>query len=90
MAYLNRKGIVDAVLTEDSDLLAFGAKCVIYKADFKRMTGDEIFLDDIPVRCEKFKGWSHCSFLFACILSGCDYLPNLPGVGLATAIASLS
>lgn len=89
LAYLSRANIIDAVLTEDSDLLAFGAKCVLFKTDFKSLTVDELKLDDIPKNCAKFKGWSHCRFVAACILAGCDYLPNLPGVGLATAISML-
>ena len=32
MAYLARHNIVDAVLTEDSDLIVFGCKHIIYKA----------------------------------------------------------
>ena len=34
LAYLNRAGIVDFIITEDSDLLAFGAKKILYKLDF--------------------------------------------------------
>ena len=30
LAYLNKAGIVQAVITEDSDLLAFGCKKVLY------------------------------------------------------------
>lgn len=40
LAYLSRCGFIDAVLTEDSDLLVFGAKCVLLKVDFKNMTAD--------------------------------------------------
>jgi exonuclease-1 len=31
LAYLSKIGIIDAVLTEDSDLLSFGCSRVIYK-----------------------------------------------------------
>ena len=33
LAYLNKIGHVDGVITEDSDLLAFGASCIFYKMD---------------------------------------------------------
>ncbi|KAI2522015.1 EXO1 isoform 6, partial [Pan troglodytes] len=33
LAYLNKAGIVQAIITEDSDLLAFGCKKVILKMD---------------------------------------------------------
>ena len=39
LAYLSRTGIVDFIITEDSDLLAFGAKKILYKLDFATMIG---------------------------------------------------
>jgi len=39
LAYLSRKGIVDIIITEDSDLLAFGAKKILYKLDFSTLNG---------------------------------------------------
>jgi exonuclease-1 len=33
LAYLSKIGYVDAVITEDSDLIPFGAACIIYKLD---------------------------------------------------------
>lgn len=33
LAYLSKIGYVDAVITEDSDLIPFGAACIIYKMD---------------------------------------------------------
>ena len=33
MAYLAKNGMVDAVITEDSDLIAYGCPCVILKLD---------------------------------------------------------
>lgn len=47
LAYLNRIGYVDFILTEDSDMLAFGAPKVLYKFDFINFTGQEICLDNI-------------------------------------------
>ena len=37
LAYLSRIGLVDAVITEDSDLLCFGAKKVLYKFNDSRV-----------------------------------------------------
>jgi len=39
LAYLSISGIADIVLTEDSDLLAFGAKRVLYKLDYSTYRG---------------------------------------------------
>ena len=33
LAYLERAGLVDAILTEDSDLLVFGCQNVLFKLD---------------------------------------------------------
>ena len=39
LAYLSRKDLVDVIITEDSDLLAFGAKRILYKLDFTTLNG---------------------------------------------------
>ena len=46
LAYLSKQGMVDLVITEDSDLLLFGARKIIFKmgADY---VGQEVKLDDI-------------------------------------------
>lgn len=40
LAYLSRVGIVDIIITEDSDLLAFGARKILYKLDFTTLNGE--------------------------------------------------
>ena len=42
LAFLYREGIVDAVITEDSDLLPYGARRVFYKLDRASATGQEV------------------------------------------------
>lgn len=39
LAYLSREGIADVIITEDSDLMAFGAKKMLYKLDFQSLVG---------------------------------------------------
>ena len=39
LAYLSRQGIADVIITEDSDLMAFGARRMLYKLDFTTMVG---------------------------------------------------
>lgn len=34
LAYLNKTNYIDAIITEDSDLIAFGAKKIIFKMDY--------------------------------------------------------
>ncbi|KAG8349150.1 XPG N terminal domain [Trypanosoma vivax] len=83
LAYLCRKGYVQAVITEDSDLIAYHCPCLIAKLDSKGNC-EVLNVQDLR-RCETFAGLSYQAFLVGCILSGCDYLPNLPGIGVKKA-----
>jgi exonuclease-1 len=78
LAYLSRSGMVDFIITEDSDLLAFGAKKILYKLDFKTLNGEELCLESIKGDPESGFNWfSHCMFLSTCIMAGCDYLQEI-------------
>ena len=85
LAYLERKGIIDGILSEDSDLLVFGAKCLLTKLD---QYGDciEISRKDFTA-CQDVSlvGWTDAEFRCMAILSGCDYLTNINKMGLKTA-----
>ena len=85
LAYLEQKGIISAVLSEDSDLLVFGTKCLLTKLD---QYGDcvEINREDFT-SCREISlvGWSDTEFRRMAILSGCDYLRGIPKMGLMKA-----
>jgi len=85
LAYLEKKGIIDGILSEDSDLLVFGAKCLVTKLD---QYGDCVVIrrDDFT-SCKDISmvGWSDAEFRWMAILSGCDYLPGIEKMGLKTA-----
>ena len=92
LAYLERAGIVDAILTEDSDMLVFGCQHVLYKLDPVAYTVVSISRSDFGSVSSSnndsgisLAGWSDKQFRAWCILSGCDYLPNIPGIGIKTA-----
>ncbi|XP_066995742.2 exonuclease 1 isoform X2 [Anabrus simplex] len=86
LAYLNLKGIAQLVITEDSDLVLFGCKKILFKMD---VMGNGLLVEQerlhlaMGVRVERF---SFDVFRYMCILSGCDYLPSLPGIGLGKAL----
>ncbi|XP_070257216.1 exonuclease 1 [Myotis yumanensis] len=84
LAYLNKAGIVQAIVTEDSDLLAFGCKKVILKMD---QFGNGLEIDQARLgRCRQLGDvFTEEKFRYMCILSGCDYLSSLRGIGLAKA-----
>ncbi|XP_068105390.1 exonuclease 1 isoform X2 [Hyperolius riggenbachi] len=84
LAYLNKNGFAQAIITEDSDLLAFGCKKVILKMD---QYGNGLEIDQARFGMCKHLGdvFTEEKFRYMCILSGCDYLPSIHGVGLAKA-----
>jgi exonuclease 1 len=85
MAYLERNGIVQGVISEDSDLLVFGVKRLITKLD---QYGECIEInrrDFASLRSINIVDWTDADFRRMAILSGCDYLPNISKMGLKTA-----
>eukprot|EP00898_Chlorokybus_atmophyticus_P007678 jgi/Chlat1/7911/Chrsp68S09180 len=85
MAYLAYSGYVHAVLTEDSDLIAYACPRILYKMD-NMGNGSEIEFANLP-RCTQlnFVDFTRQMVLEMCILSGCDYLPSLSGIGVKKA-----
>jgi len=53
LGYLSISGYVDAVISEDSDLLAYGCNRVLFKMD-KFGNGEEINLDRLVSNCQFF------------------------------------
>ncbi|KAJ3026352.1 UNVERIFIED_CONTAM: Rad2 nuclease [Siphonaria sp. JEL0065] len=89
LVYLEKIKKVDAVLTEDSDLLVFGCQRLLLKLDANG-NAIEICAKDFPHVPTMRRGWSFQKFRQACILSGCDYLPSLKGVGIKKAFDSMN
>ncbi len=87
LAYLARKQLIDFVITEDSDLLVFGCPKVLYKIDFCKLQGRMVKLSNLECLPKINEArLSHSHFMYACILSGCDYLENIPQMGFKTAL----
>lgn len=85
LVYLERNNIIQGILSEDSDMLVFGAHRLLTKLD---QYGNciEINRDDFTA-CREISlvGWSQAEFRTMAILSGCDYLANINKMGLRTA-----
>ena len=85
IAFLSRTGIVDAVISEDSDTLCYRCPCAIFKLNdngsCKTVNLSELFSSPAM----RMTNWNCDLFELMCVLSGCDYLSNLPKVGLKTA-----
>jgi flap endonuclease-1 len=72
-AWLAKTGLVDAVLTEDMDILTFGSPYVIRNLTSFKKKPIEISLEDIKTKFD----WSQQQFIEFCILLGCDYTDHI-------------
>lgn len=85
LAYLEKQGVIDGVLSEDSDLLVFGVNCLLTKLD---QYGECVMVNRkhfTACREVSLVGWSDVEFRMMAMLSGCDYLPGIERMGLKTA-----
>ncbi|KAK7014508.1 hypothetical protein R3P38DRAFT_3277089 [Favolaschia claudopus] len=86
LAWLNQQGYIDAVLTEDSDALIFGAQCVI------RTRGPHVEELALVYSMDSIEhtatvGLDQAGLLLCALLLGGDYAPGVTGIGPATARA---
>lgn len=85
LVYLEQQGIINGILSEDSDMLVFGAKRLLTKLN---QYGECIEIDRADFAlCKEISltGWTDAMFRRMAILSGCDYLSNIDKMGLKTA-----
>ncbi|KAL7325967.1 Rad2 nuclease [Mucor circinelloides] len=84
LTHLAKTGKVDAVITDDSNLLAFGCPKIIYNMNLYGQ-GTEITMDQV-INNENsvFYNYDLETIRHICILSGCDYLPSIKQVSLKT------
>ncbi|CCC13206.1 hypothetical protein SMACR_06425 [Sordaria macrospora] len=85
LIYLERQGIISGVVSEDSDLLVFGAKRLLTKMDQYGQCIEINRSQFCAVREISLTGWTDAEFRHMAIFSGCDYLDSLPSMGLKTA-----
>uniref|UniRef100_B9I129 Exonuclease 1 n=1 Tax=Populus trichocarpa TaxID=3694 RepID=B9I129_POPTR len=90
MTFLSVCKQVDAVITEDSDLIPFGCHRIIFKMD---KYGQGVEFQNSRLQQNKdisFVGFTNEMLLEMCIFSGCDYQQSLPGMGLKRAHALIT
>ncbi|CAI7577225.1 unnamed protein product [Penicillium glandicola] len=85
LVYLEQQGDIHGIISEDSDLLVFGAKRLISKLDQHGECIEINRAEFTACREVSLVGFSDPDFRNMCILSGCDYLANIPKLGLKTA-----
>ena len=81
-AFLQKNGIVDYVLSEDTDSLTFGATKVLFSVPKEKnnylLCDSKILLKDLELTEDEFIDF--------CILSGCDYTCTIPKIGPVSAL----
>jgi len=75
-SFLQKKGIADYVVTEDTDSLTFGATKVLFNKNILCTLEDILSSFNI----------SYLQFIDLCILCGCDYTCTIPKIGPVTAL----
>ncbi|TDZ41228.1 Exodeoxyribonuclease 1 [Colletotrichum trifolii] len=89
LVYLERQGLIDGILSEDSDLLVFGCKRLLTKLDRYGNCIEINRRDFCACREVSLTGWTDADFRRMAILSGCDYLEGINNMGLKTAYRML-
>ncbi|RZR82324.1 hypothetical protein BHM03_00008711 [Ensete ventricosum] len=91
LTFLSLNSLVEAVITEDSDLIPFGCSRHVIQIIFKMdKFGQGVEFQSLHLGKNKeldLTGFTKRMLLEMCIFSGCDYLPSLPGMGLKRAHA---
>ncbi len=85
MVYLEQQGLVTGIISEDSDLLVFGAKRLLTKLEPHGRCIEINRRDFGSCREISLTGWTDSDFRQMAILSGCDYLEGIGNMGLKTA-----
>ena len=76
-ADLCKRGLVEAALSEDSDVLAYGSPIFLSKLDTSTGNCIEINYTDVLDSLQ----FTSDQFLDLCIMCGCDYNKNIPRIG---------
>ena len=84
-AFLSLEDKVKAVMSEDTDLLAYGCPELLHKVDTMKMTCVSLQMNQVLLDLD----FDMETFRDLCIMCGTDYNPNIPRVGPHGAFALL-
>ncbi|KAJ2930940.1 hypothetical protein H1R20_g6163, partial [Candolleomyces eurysporus] len=85
LAVLNRRGLIQAVMTSDSDALVFGAQTVLRSIPSSKRDEEDEVAEFEASQIEDKLGFTQSRLLFYALAAGGDYNPGLPGCGQAYA-----
>lgn len=85
LAWMIKSGYIDSVITEDSDLLVYGAPKVFYKMN-KDGQGDLFESKNLSsLSTISMNNFTEDMFLYMCVCSGCDFFKGVHGLGIKKA-----
>ena len=91
LAQLARSGEAAAIVSEDSDNLAYGVPRVLFKLEADGRAQEvllgELFAAPPGWNALDVRGWSQDMFVTMCALAGCDYVDAVKNVGIKKAHA---
>lgn len=80
LTYLQNIGFIDSIITEDSDFIVYGCSSVLYKFD-----GEFVALYEQEMLKKVKDKFFYENIQKIAIMSGCDYLEGIKGLGVITA-----
>ncbi|KAA8498246.1 Exonuclease 1 [Porphyridium purpureum] len=88
LAYLARSNKIQLAITEDSDLLVYGAPMVLTKLE-RNGQGTLIETYKLQARCKTIRldSLNLDQFVYICVMAGCDFFSGIPGLGVTKAAA---
>jgi exonuclease-1 len=90
LTFFSKNNTVDYVISEDSDLIVYGCRRIIYKWN-RQGKGIEIARSDLGKNSGlSFLNWTNSQFVLFCCLAGCDYAKNIPNIGIRKAYKFVS
>lgn len=85
-SYLCINGIVDAVLSEDTDIIVYGTPKILLNYSIKNESVNCVYYNNIL----KQINFTNNMFTDFCIMCGCDYNTNIKGIGPARSYKLIS
>ncbi|KAI0563167.1 Exonuclease 1 [Gracilaria domingensis] len=87
LAWMMRSGYIQSVITEDSDLLVYGASRIFYKMN-KNGMGDMFESKNLSsLEAISMRNFTEDMFMYMCVCSGCDFFKGVQGLGIKKAHA---
>lgn len=85
LAWMMASGFIDSVITEDSDLLVYGASHILYKMN-KEGQGTLFQGKNLPaLNSLCMNHFTEDMFMYMCVCAGCDFFKGVNGLGIRKA-----